>query len=210
MTETIQTSGGDIEFDEALHKYYHNGIEVPGVTGILDDEGFIDYSKIPKKKRDFYMKRGSNLHSVTELHDRNLLKESSITEEQGVRLESWKRFKKDKGFEIYTIESVRFNRSMWYCGTEDRAGRFIKGDIALRDRPVCLDLKGIQAENWTRIQTAGYVLTRTNWREWIRCAITFSKDGEYQFHLFQEDHDYRIFKNAVQNHAWKKTNGGKL
>lgn len=210
MTETSQTSSGDIEFDEENHKYFHKGIEVPGVTSILQAEGFVDYSKIPKHRRSYYMERGTSFHKTLELSDRNMLDESALSEKVGIRLEAWKKFKKDKGFEIHTIEKIRFNKKLWYAGTEDRSGVFTKGDSALRGKPVSLDLKGVEAQNWVRLQGCGYVLTRKNWKDWIRYAVTFSHDGRYEPFVFQEDHDYRIFENAVQNQAWKKAYGGKL
>jgi hypothetical protein len=115
-----------VEFNEDGHVYTLDGARLPSVTGILQDEGFIDNRFFDNYSRD----RGTYVHLATHLDDSGDLDEATVDPFIMPYLEAWRRFKKESGFVVEQSEISLASRAYSYAGTIDRIGRFPAGGIA--------------------------------------------------------------------------------
>lgn len=141
-------------FDEKEHKYTLNGIEIPSVTRLLEDNRITDYRKIPQAVLQRASAFGTAVHSATELWDIGKLDIKKLSAPLVPYLNAWIKFKDEFGFEMLEVETKVFSKKYMYAGTLDRIGKVTKGKLAGKE--ILLDIKSGLLLPGAAIQTAAY------------------------------------------------------
>lgn len=188
------------------HEYFLNGQRVPGVGEILRSSGIISYSGIPEYVIERAANRGIAVHQACDDLDHGRPDWWSDDPELGFRVNAWKQFKQDTGFEIELSEHVVYSSRWNYAGTIDRAGMIRRGSITL---PVVLDIKATWKLNpWTAIQLAAYAeaLIGFKYARVQRMIVHLKPKGGYEVVECNNDEDREIFLGAVRLSKWKAAN----
>lgn len=106
-----------LTFDEEKHIHSVNGEIYPGVTGVLKAEGFCEGFEFIDP---YYLTRGKYGHKATELWEAGTLDEDSLDDNLRPYLESYKKAKQEKGFEVLGCEVHRYNKLYKFAGIIDR------------------------------------------------------------------------------------------
>ena len=132
---------------EATHQYFledeKGRVELPGTTKVLSYHGIIDYAWL----NDWYRDKGKALHLATELWDRGVLDETTVDPRIQGRLDAWKKFRQDTGFEIVEIEKPSYHPHYLYGVKPDRWG-LLNGKMTL------VEIKPATVEKWHILQRA--------------------------------------------------------
>lgn len=138
----------NIDFDEAEHRYTIEGVEVPSVTTILKDSGFM-------KNIGFYTKGGSDrghyIHKLTEQYDNGEMDWGEVGDYLPY-IEAYIDAIADLGLRPLERESLLVNKQLWYAGTADFMGWCSKDDTV----PWLIDLKSGVHEKWHSLQLILY------------------------------------------------------
>ena len=95
----IQLQDSGICFNAEAHRYFLNGVELQGITGVLHKHIFPDqYKDIPQFRLDHAAERGTLVHESIELLDAGF--EPS---ESSIEIENYKRIKEENG--LSTVEN---------------------------------------------------------------------------------------------------------
>lgn len=143
----------DLRFDAARHEYTLGSRRVIHVTEVLGhfDEGIArakaNHAEAVLAAGDL----GTAVHVACELDDRGVLDEASVDQVVGVRLEQWRKFRREKGFVPVLIEARVYHRAYDYAGTLDRMG-------ALDGCRSLIDLKSGVVSRLAGPQTGAYKL----------------------------------------------------
>ena len=183
-----------LTFDEEAHEYRLDGVVIPSVTQVIREAGLIDTQWYTEEGRE----RGAEVALVTELHDKGILDEDTVTDEIRPYLKAWKRFKADTGFLCELIEEPVYHRELRYAGTLDRIGTW-------RESPnrILLDIKTGGPEPCHAIQTAAYAACFT-WRAGpLRFGIHLDNSGKYRIAAHTDPNDRRVFNAALAIANWK-------
>jgi hypothetical protein len=135
-------------FVQKTHSYYMDGIEVPGNTFTLVDNGILDTEFCTPEGRV----RGTNVHLLTQYFD-----EGDYSEAEAVRLglqgyvESWKKARERWGFLVLEIERIAFHKLFRYGTTIDRL-------VLLDGWETIVEIKSGANEPGHRFQTAAQEL----------------------------------------------------
>ena len=181
-------------FDPERHIYTLNGRELLGVTSVLTEERYVDYSHIPL----FYRERGSAVHKACELDGLGRLDEASVADDVRPFLEGWRRFVREVEWISEGIEVPVLNEMFGYAGTLDLLGTCAKwpGQLAL------LDIKtGLPA--WVaRLQTAAYERAAQACIDGLppymhRGVVRVKGDGTYVCQWFDDPEDWSMWLNAL-------------
>lgn len=182
----------ELHFDEATHTYTKDGVVIPSVTQVMESVGIIDYSMIPWETREVALKRGSDVHLLTQFEDEGDLLEASVEPHLRGYLAAWRRFKVEHeiGRLPITLMEHRGCHDFGYAGTLDR----------LFGTRVLLDIKTGAAPWWVRIQLAAYreMLKRG---PLIRIALELHKDGTYrprECPMLEHRYDFDTFVAALR------------
>ena len=98
----IQLQDSTVSFNPEEHRYFLNGIELSGITGILHKHIFPDqYKDIPQFVLDRAAERGTMIHESIELLDAGFAPAESTPE-----LDSYKRIKADNGLKTIANEYI--------------------------------------------------------------------------------------------------------
>lgn len=179
-------------FDETEHKYFFDGVEIPSVTTILKDEGFID----PTYYDEYSRTRGKYVHKACALWDRNVLDLETLDPIIKSYLGGWTAFLKDSKFKIIDIEKrIEPLGGLGFAGTPDRIG-WLNGDLAV------IDIKTGKPEQWTALQLAGYEILRGDSLK--RVAVQLTVEGKYKTYRYTDRTDRAVFMAALAVHNWKK------
>lgn len=105
-----------VTFDAEKHKYFHEGVEVPGVSTILREtkrqpsyDGF----------NPFYAQKGSYIHRAIELEVAGKLDEATVDERVKPYLVAWRKFKADVVTTVHKTEQAVYHPILNYAGTYD-------------------------------------------------------------------------------------------
>ena len=181
-----QVSG--LVFTELDHSYRFNGKLIPGVTSVLERAGLIDY-RFLGARRDYYLQRGSAVHSACHFDDEGDLIESSIDPEIMGYVAAWRAFRSDYGFTPVLIEQRVVSERWGFAGTLDRTG-------ILRDgTEIIADIKSGQAPQAVKVQLAAYASCLDHPRTRNRRCIEVHADGTYRVIAF-ETRDYQTDLNV--------------
>src|SRR5215831_2246736 len=182
-----------LEFDEEVHRYYLGGVQVPGVTSILEGAGLIDYSFLGDR-RELYLERGRKVHKATHEDDDQDLSEGWSDEILGY-LEGWRAFRCDFGFVPRLIEHRVCSPAHGYAGTLDRVGRIRDGTELI------VDLKSGIAPKAVRYQLAAYAACLPHPRTLNRRCVELHRDGTYRVIAFKTadyQRDFETFAWALR------------
>jgi hypothetical protein len=205
--ETILFKGQDLGFryDPEKHLYTRKDVKVPGVTSILKELGFIDFSFVKKEIMERAQTLGTAVHKTCELYDNHDLPEKLESAEiLNPYLESWKKFQKDFKFKIIYNEKMVASAKWNFCGTLDRFGT---GVIKGKSKQILLDIKTSKCYYpAVELQLAGYEIALREMEdmkgEIIRMSVQLSPDN-YKITI-SEDYDMNVFLSAVNCYNWKK------
>ena len=191
------------------HKYYWNGLNVPGVNEILIASGISSFDKIPIYLREAGMHFGTVIHKTCELWDKDDLdldwvRENDLNTDYKVQpfLNGWIKFRKESGCKIISIEQMLYSKR-GFAGRLDRV--IILNDVTLLDIKTYVDSKG-----GTDLQLAGYsILWDENYpaeRIKNRIAVRLTPEN-YQIVPYRNKSDKNDFLLALQMYNLRKRRG---
>jgi hypothetical protein len=187
----------DLHFDADAHRYYLDGVRLPGVTSVLESAGLIDYSFLGDR-REQYLARGRAVHAATHADDLVDLDVEGLTSEILGYLKAWRAFRSDFGFTPLLIEERVCNPAFGYAGTLDRVGRLRDGTA------IILDIKSGIAPAAVRFQLAAYAACLPHPRTRLRRCVELHADATYRVIPFQTSdylHDFETFAAALR--GWR-------
>ncbi len=165
-----------LQFDEARHLYFLDGVELPSVTTVLEEVGLIDYSTIPPATRQMALARGAAAHQATALDDEDDLDEASVPDSILPYLAGWRKFKQDEGAIFEQIEHRGYHPQFQYAGTKDRRVRLPRRSKS----PFDLDIKCGKAQPWVWIQIAAYQGMDSEPRKVLPFVVELPGDGTWR------------------------------
>lgn len=123
----LQDSG--VSFDAEAHRYFLNGVELSGITGLLHKHIFPQmYADIPQFVLDRAAERGTMVHESIELLDAGFAPAESTPE-----LESYKRIKAENGLSTVANEYLVTDKEHFASGIDlvlsDKEDNIILADI---------------------------------------------------------------------------------
>lgn len=190
-----------IDFDPETHTYTKDGLVVPNVTSILNP--LVDLSKVPKAILEYKRQLGQAVHIATELDDKGLLDEASVSKEILPYLMAWRKFIDDTRFEPIEIEHRIFSKRHWYAGTLDRVGYF--DGLSLIDIKTTVIMEPVAGPQ-TAAYSEAYNYRRKN-KIRGRYAVQLDADGTYQLHEYTDKTDFSVFLSCLCLHNWRTKHG---
>src|SRR3990167_10139218 len=118
MTTTLAASSPVFTFDQDAHKYYLDGVEIPGVTTVLKTAGL---SSVYDGFTDAAL-RGLHVHQACEWLDLNDLDWSTVYPQWVGYVKAYERFKQETSFVPELIEWQGYQPALRFAGTIDREG----------------------------------------------------------------------------------------
>ena len=167
-----------LTFDAEKHRYYLDGVRVPGVTSVLRGAGFIDDEWFTEEGRE----RGNAVHAATHFDDEGDLDETSVAPLVFPYLRAWRKFRRETGFMPLVLpdgglacELAVASRIYGFATTVDRVGFFVVPRIL-----VVLEIKS-GSLGAAALQTAGQALALQENGVYIgsRFAVRLKPDGDY-------------------------------
>lgn len=156
--------------------YLIKGKRYDRVTHVLAARGLIDFSKIPEKDREFYLERGRQNHLLWQ----HVEEGADHKYDYDARVEAYRaghaKFLRETGFRALPggIELQIVLKDFMVAGTLDRLG-------TIQNRLVLLDYKSSHVYDWTRLQTAMYLLgLNYKFHEIERRGVAIFNNGKYQ------------------------------
>ena len=148
-------------------------IIIPSVTQLLEYGHLVDMGYVDP----FYAESGTELHTMTELHDSGLYDDSLVVSRVHAAMVAYDLFKLDNEIEWHQSEQIVFHESLFYAGTKDRLG-LVNGNRAL------VDVKSGHRYRWHVVQLAAYLMCEG---ESAEAADLYLGAGDYKYHVWPED-----------------------
>jgi hypothetical protein len=206
----------DTENGEPCHKYYRDGKEIPGLSYILESNGFCRYGKVNKAVMEAARERGDAAHFATRLYDEDnpvTLVDIAEWEAKALndpldpftrsRLVGWVKFRKDFEYRPLIIEKPMCweLNGMAYAFTPDRYGTCSMGNAVVEIKATA------EIEPSHQIQTAAQSLAfRVEGVQLGRYVVQLL-DSDYKIHKFEDRQDERIFSSALAVTWWRWNRG---
>lgn len=183
-----------IDFDEATHTYWYDGIEVPSVSKVLREAGLQgDISFLDPK----YLKRGTAVHGYAEDIDKGCLNYDAIIPEYMPFVAAYEWFKDEHSVLWEGVEEKRFSKKYLFAGTIDRFGYLDKVSAVV-------DLKTGFYAKWHQVQTAAYrLLLEGEFKAEANYDIYLTSDGLYKIKLNDKPRQGEIFLSALDTYWYK-------
>lgn len=201
----MKRSKSKVVFNEKDHTYELNGTKALfSVTEVLQKAGLINYSFLSQWQREQAMSLGKAIHTATRYEDEKDLDEDSVIEAVHPYLASWRKFKKETGWENYDIEKPLFSPKLKIAGTPDRIGTMNLTTSVVPEkyllRTTVLDIKKGKPQAAGE-QTAGYQImydeiNKTPLPIKLRMAVVLNKKGDYSLEFYEDDFDLVVFRSA--------------
>lgn len=191
-----------IEFNEATHTYWYDGLNVPGVSEIIEGAGLTD-ANAKQHYTKFHADRGTAVHKACELLDKGILDESSLDPEIEGYVEAYKKFLKEYEPGWVEIEKRGFNKQLFYAGTLDRAGFLTDSGAAV------LDIKTGQKAKWHAIQLALYamLLVENQTPNTNLYGLYLKRDGSFKAKRdlidYTDPEIFRVAEAATRLYHWR-------
>ena len=194
-------------FDEKTHTYkiIEDGRTriLPGVTKILEDEGFINPSPY---WREEHAERGRIVHKICALHDQGGVDESTIDEEYRGYYESY----------LIGCENLKIDRRYFVAierpmATDEYAG--MPDRVYMDDRLIIPEIKTGSASPWHGVQLISYLdLALANELFDLSIAkkkllgLYLKRDGRMPS-IVDYSIDLNLWRSVLKVHLWKKEKG---
>lgn len=216
----------DTENGEPCHKYFRDGKEIPGLSYILESNGFCRYGKVKQSIMEAARVRGDAAHYCTRIYDEdnpsngNLLSEvkhlNAVIDEWEARalnevldvwtrsrLVGWLKFRRDFDFSPLIIEQPMMweINGMAYAMTPDRYGNSNMGRL-VPELKATADI-----EPSVQIQTAAQIQPFKMEGDTIRRVVVQLLEDDYKIHEFTDRQDERIFASALAVTWWRWNKG---
>lgn len=186
------------------HIYRVDGSIYPGVTEILEDAWLID--------NRWYTEggaiRGTYIHRICHYIDEGDLDESTVDEAFKPRVEAYKRFKEDTGFNVSYNEMPVFHPLYKYCGTLDKIGE-------LNGKKILLDIKTGPYQKWVSLQLHAYVEAlkfNSAFGTWLTdhqihvYTLHLKSNGKYDLKKVEINPvEQQAFLSCVRLYHWKRS-----
>lgn len=142
-----------ITYDDEGRAYW-NGERVPRTTEICA-------LLAPRWPADeYYLRKGSLIHLITEWEDTGELDESSVDPNLQPYLEAYRRFKRSTNWHTTFTETKFFHEKYRYCGRADKIGQF---GITARTKWIwVIDIKSGTPHEADRLQAPAYLFGLKN------------------------------------------------
>lgn len=192
-----------LTFDEPSHTYRFDGRVVPSVTQLLDK--LHDFSGVPLEILEAAKSRGTYVHQMCEMFDRDELDIPRVPEQYLGYLNAWESFTVEYGPRWDGIEERGYSRAFGFAGTMDRHGA-----LPLKFSPLVrwiVDIKtsaddhpvwGMQTAAYRQIkaeQDLQYALAR-------RATVQLRADGRFKFITWDEPEDWPAFQALITLSNW--------
>lgn len=185
---------GDLTFDEKEHRYFHDGVEIPRLTRLIESFGLIKH-----KATEGYLQRGSAIHLALQYYDEGDLDEEALDPQIRPWFDAYKQFREDTGFKPVRIEKKAHNDQHLFATIVDRTG-------TINGSEVLLELKSGSKSDWWGLQLAGQqIALQQEFKK--RYALELSKEGKYKLHPFHEQEYLDIFYSMLNVNAWRRNHG---
>lgn len=196
------TSAPRIDFDEANHWYFVNGIWRPSVTQVLERTGLVDFSDIPPSIRRAALSRGRRVHKAAQFLVEDDLDMDTVPLEERGYVEACANFLQTSGFIVLGSERRIAHVDYGYAGTTDAIGLWRAG-FAIADW-----CTGDLSESAKDLQTSGYTeaLRKCPPSEWTnftpaspiaRIGVHLKKNGDFATEPYSDPRDFSKFLAAV-------------
>ena len=194
-----------LTFNAADHTYRdERERQWPSVTKILGavPPWYDAYRGVRPDVLEYKRQLGSAVHHATALDDLGTLDESSVQDVIGIRLEGWRRYRRESGFEALDgcIELIVAHPTMDYAGTLDRLGRLRNGDYLLPDVKTADPSSGLKAGPQTAAYLEAYrTMAPNNLPARVaRGSVHLTDDGQYHFVPHTSRRDFKVFCAALE------------
>lgn len=188
-----------LTFEPEGHTYRLAGLEVPGVTQVL--ELLEDWEKVPRHLLEAARLFGQHVHEACALLVRGKLDWASLDPALVPYLEGAQRFLRESGVKVIASELRIAHKTLRYAGTLDILGE-IRGQTGL------FDFKSGIVPRTVGPQTAAYVGAhqdtygiRVNRRYCVQLSPELPNG--YKVHALNEPADWHTFLSALNIHRWK-------
>lgn len=186
------------KFDQEKHIHYLDGVRIPGVTGILMSEGFINFPDAPFMRDALY--RGNYVHYGCHLHNKGILDYKTLLEQFRPYIDAWMKFcsreKIVKPLSEYNVFSVKWR----YAGIID---------CLFQERLLDIKTSKTKSPAW-KYQTAGYQIayeeiTGNKIKE--RATVQLFETGDYCINPHKERSDTNNFLAILTTYKLKIKDG---
>jgi len=189
-----------LTFEPEPHIYRWKGRVVPGVTRALSvverGFGFVD-PDVLEAARSF----GNHMHRAIKLFNDGSLDEEALDPQLKPRLQQWKKFLFDTGFEVTAGEEAVYHHKFGYAGRLDVRGLWEKRGNA---RLWLIDLKSGAVPRTCQLQTSGYAEAAET-KPRFRAALQLM-DDRYNLVIHDDPADFNYFISALN--VWRFQNNG--
>lgn len=193
----------NVEFHKETHTYRVGGAQVVNVTRVLGP--LYDFGSVPAGVLEHKRQIGEALDAAIELDIKDELDEASIDPQIGGYFDAWRKFKRDKRFECYLLQSPVFSKKYRYAGTPDAVG-LIDGEESVPDWKATYSTHPAVA-----LQTAAYAAAGSEmglFRSSVkRYGVRFDQDGRYFIEPYKDKNDFYTFLSLLSIHNWKARHG---
>ena len=178
------------------------GMVIPNVTTILQYEGFVDFSKVPKDVLAPAQKFGTDVHLGCYLSDNDQFDHEKADKEILPYVEAWQKFLDEKDAKVIMSENIVHSNVCNFCGRIDRVLE-IKGVNGIYD---------IKTGAGCSLQTAAYKIALDEEYPELKLKergfIKLSKTG-YKFIEHKDKTEESTWKSImVVNNSRPKYNKG--
>lgn len=186
-------------FDEKEHKYYIDGKEVPGVTSVIKENNLSRFFGTEE-----HLERGSHIHLLTELWDKDNLDMDSVSKDYLMRLVAWANFCSEFKLEHIHTELPVFSKKYRFGGKLDRLS-FAK--VKRTKELWLIDLKSGVPSAAVDIQTSGYEIAATE-QLGLKCplkriAVHLKSDGTYNIYHCENQKNLFLYAVALTHYRWQ-------
>lgn len=181
-----------LTYREEDHKYFLDGSELPSVTTLLTDAGYID----KRWFQDSDASKGKRRHKATEYMDQGVLDWGTVAEPDLPYLTAWAKAKEEIGIAIDQCEVQTYHDVFRYAGIIDRLAK-VKG------QPYIIDIKTGVEIRWHQLQLIlyGLMVENAGERPGLLC-VYLSGNGTYK-HRFHDYKNQQYALAAVRVWVWK-------
>lgn len=197
-----------IDFDIINHVYKVDGRVIPHNTGILQDQGIVDLSGIPKERLDYKSALGTATHYAIHLHETNNLNEDSIHPAIASHFKAYKKFCEVYRFEPRHTELMLYSKTWGFCTTLDLQGPFIwkKKEIEAIIEIKCTWAINPSNEIQTAAQQIAFEENYPDVKIKGRFGLQLKETENFEIIEYNNARDKNTFLSALTVYKWRADN----